>query len=80
MHVDGVFTRKTGTPAGPGKVAGVGIAEHDAITLGDDIGKPLGQDIGSAPAHIFHGRRIDLERRGAIQDVMGVDRLDRGDI
>ena len=53
------------------------IADHLAVAFGDKIGKPGVQDGGTAAQHLVDSRRHFLERGEAMQDVMGVDPLDR---
>jgi hypothetical protein len=58
----------------------VGVAADLAAVLGDEKRQPLGDDVVAAARHLGFVGRIELEARGAMADVPGVDRGDRGDV
>jgi hypothetical protein len=53
--------------------AGVGVASHNAVLFGDQVGETFAQDIGAPVRHFRNVRRIVFETRGASADGMRVD-------
>src|SRR6185295_11525909 len=54
-------------------VAGIGVAEHLGIALGDQMGQAEIEHRGAALLHLGRIGRLELERGRAVQHVMGVD-------
>ena len=54
----------------------VGIAQHPIALVGNQIGEAVFHDIGAPTGHLGQIRRRDLEGAGAMQDMVGIDRLD----
>src|SRR5882762_10594767 len=60
--------------------AGVAIAQHSARALGDQIGQAAGDNLAAAGCDLVGLGRNLLEGRQSVEDVVAVDRSDRGDV
>src|SRR5262249_39990587 len=60
--------------------AGIGVTGDDTFALGDKIGIAVFQKRGLPEQHFRFGRRLDLERRGAVKNGVGIDTRDRSDV
>ena len=57
--------------------AGVGVADHGAVDLGDQPGQAQGLDGGEAGRHLDLVRRLQLEGAASVGDAFGIDGGDR---
>jgi len=60
--------------------AGIGVAGDDTFDLGGEIGIAVFEKRGLPAQHFRFVRRLDLERRGAAKDGIGVDARDCFDV
>ncbi len=51
-----------------------------AVAFGHDIRQPFAADFGKAQLHVVHGWCDFFKRCASVLDVVGVNRLNRGDI
>jgi hypothetical protein len=78
-HIDGILDREAigrSWPIG----AGIAVARDLALQLGHEIWQAELQDRRAARADLFHRRRLLFEGSKAVSHMMGVDRLDGGQV
>ena len=62
------------------KLGEVGVAQDTGIVGCDQPGPAVADDVAELLRHLLDRGRFLVERAGAVQHVMGVDRLDLGDV
>src|SRR5687768_3345634 len=79
VDVDGVLERESIRRA-RAIGAGVAVAGNRAVELGHDVGLARSDDRLVSHAHLLDARRDLLEARQPVQDMVGIDGLDRRDV